>query len=150
MEAWIRFPVFILASYHVFGAVVCFVLRRRDHMPGLTRILGIGFLVIVGGMSFAKFGQNAGWPWWIYYTVPMLLAVFLLPLYFRMSRREVPVYLLLELLVGPGCAFVLLVAGRMEGLHAVSGSTVIMGVAGLKEDTQPTYEFFAGVSMLLK
>lgn len=101
MEAWIRFPTFIVASYIVFGAILYFVLRRRDHAEPLVRILGIGLIVVVGGMIFAKIGQNTGWPWWIYYTVPMLLTVFLPPLYFKMSRREVPEYVLLSFLSAP-------------------------------------------------
>ncbi|NJN44765.1 MAG: hypothetical protein HC806_08640 [Anaerolineae bacterium] len=52
-------------------------------------------------MVFAKVGQNAGWHWWIYYPVPMLLTVLLPPLYFKMSRREVPEYLLLSFLSAP-------------------------------------------------
>ena len=101
MVAWIRFPIFIAASYIVFGAVLYFVLRRKKNTELLPGILGIGLIVIVGGMAFAKFGQNTGWPWWIYYTVPMLLTVFLPPLYFKMSRREVPEYLVLSFLSAP-------------------------------------------------
>ena len=101
MVAWIRFPIFIAASYIVFGAVLYFVLRRKKNTELLPGILGIGLIVIVGGMAFAKFGQNTGWPWWIYYTVPMLLTVFLPPLYFKMSRREVPEYLVLRFLSAP-------------------------------------------------
>lgn len=100
-EAWVRFPVFVLVSYVVFGALLHFVLRRRERGPLIAHILRIGLVVIVGGMVFAKFGQNAGWPWWIYYTVPMLLTVFLPPVYFRMTRREVPEYLVLAFLSAP-------------------------------------------------
>lgn len=100
-EAWLRFPVFVLASYVVFGAVLHFVLRRRERRGLIAHILRIGFIVIVGGMVFAKFGQNAGWPWWMYYTVPMLLTVFLPPVYFRMTRFEVPEYLVLAFLSAP-------------------------------------------------
>jgi hypothetical protein len=101
MEAWIRFPIFVAASYVVFGAVLFLVLRRRGRFGLLPRILGIGVVVIVGGMVFAKLGQNTGWPWWIYYTTPMLLTVLLPPLYFKMSRREVPEYLVLSFLSAP-------------------------------------------------
>lgn len=101
MEAWIRFPVFIAASYVVFAAVLYWVLRKRERTGLLPRVLVIGLLVIVGGMVFAKVGQNAGWPWWIYYTVPMLLTVLLPPLYFSMNRRETPEYLVLSFLSAP-------------------------------------------------
>ncbi len=101
METWSRFPIFVAASYVVFGAILYFVFRRRDRVGLLHRVLGIGVVVIVGGMLFAKVGQNTGWPWWVYYTVPMLLTVLLPPLYFRMSRREVPEYLVLSFLSAP-------------------------------------------------
>ena len=101
MEAWIRFLTFVMASYVVFGAILYVVLRRRRHPPRLARILGIGLVVIVGGMLFAKYGQNTGWPWWIYYTPPMLLTVLLPPLYFKMNRREVPEYLLMSFFSAP-------------------------------------------------
>ena len=101
MESFIRFPIFIIASYILFGVILSFVLRRRDHTALLARVFGLGLIVIVGGMVFAKFGQNTGWPWWIYYTIPMLLTVLLPPLYFKMSRRELPEYLLLSFLSAP-------------------------------------------------
>jgi hypothetical protein len=100
MEAWTRFPIFVTASYAVFG-VLYLVLRHRERVGLLSQILGVGVVVIIGGMVFAKLGQNTGWPWWIYYTVPMLLTVLLPPLYFRMSRREVLEYLMLSLLSAP-------------------------------------------------
>ncbi len=93
MTFWTRFPVFIVASYVVFVGLVWFVLRRRNEKRQLRPILVMGLLVVVGGMIFAKVGQGAGWPWWIYYTVPMLLTVLLPPVYFKMRRREIPEYL---------------------------------------------------------
>ncbi|MDX1428808.1 MAG: hypothetical protein R3282_00915 [Rhodothermales bacterium] len=101
MEAWIRFPVFVLVSYVIFGAIICLVLRRSRPAHLIRSVLWIGLIVIVGGMTFAKFGQNAGWPWWIYYTVPMLLTVLLPPVYFKMGRREVLEYLILSFLSAP-------------------------------------------------
>lgn len=105
-DAWVRFPVFVLASYVVFGGILAFVLRRRERGGLIAHILRIGFIVIVAGMVFAKFGQNAGWPWWIYYTVPMLLTVFLPPVYFRMTRYEVLEYLVLAFMSAPAIHFV--------------------------------------------
>ena len=101
MVFWIRFPIFIAASYVVFAWLVWFVLRRRTEGEFLRPILVLGLLVVVGGMVFAKVGQNTGWPWWIYYTVPMLLTVFLPPVYFKMRRRELPEYLILSFLSAP-------------------------------------------------
>ena len=101
MEFWLRFPAFVLVSYFVFGLLVLFVLRRRNNESLRRPILLLGLVVVVCGMTFAKVGQNLGWPWWIYYTVPMLLTVFLPPVYFRMGRREVPEYLFLSFLSAP-------------------------------------------------
>lgn len=101
MESWVRFPIFIVSSYVVFGGILYLVLRRREKAKLLPHVLGVGLIVVVGGMVFAKTGQNAGWPWWIYYTVPMLLTVFLPPLYFKMIRREIPEYLLMSFLSAP-------------------------------------------------
>ncbi len=63
MELWIRFPVFVAASYAIFIGIIHFVLRRRESGGYLPQIFGIGVVVIVGGMVFAKFGQNTGLPW---------------------------------------------------------------------------------------
>ena len=52
MEAWIRFPTFVVASYVVFGAILHCVLRRREREGLLPRILVIGVVVIIGGMVF--------------------------------------------------------------------------------------------------
>jgi hypothetical protein len=101
MDMLIRFPIFVLVSFVVFSALVYFVLRRRQTPPARHQVLAVGAVVVVGGMLFAKAGQNLGWPWWIYYTLPMLVTVFLPPLFFRMSRREVPLYLVLSYLSAP-------------------------------------------------
>ena len=95
-----RFPIFVGVSLVVFIGLVAFVLRGRDRRP-VREIVAIGLLVVVGGMTFAKAGQNAGWPWWIYYTVPMLLTVFLPPIRLRMRGRELPEYFGLSFLSAP-------------------------------------------------
>lgn len=101
MEAWIRFPIFIIASYMAFAGIIYFVLRKQKTERLMARILAIGLIVIVGGMTFAKVGQNSGWSWWIYYTIPMLLTVFLPPIYFKMQGREIIEYLVLSFLSAP-------------------------------------------------
>ena len=50
---------------------------------------------------FAKFGQNGGLPWWIYYTAPMLVTVLVPPIVFRMNPRETLTYLGLAFLSTP-------------------------------------------------
>jgi len=101
MEALIRFPIFIAVSLCVFSAILWHVLRKRERQVSRHQVFYIGLIVVVGGMLFAKHGQNAGWPWWIYYTIPMLLTVLLPPLYFKMNRRETPLYLALSFLSAP-------------------------------------------------
>ena len=64
-------------------------------------MLTTAFIVTVGGMLFAKVGQNSGLPWWIYYTVPMLVTVIVPPVVFRMSGRESLSYLMLAFLSSP-------------------------------------------------
>ncbi len=52
-------------------------------------------------MVFAKFGNNAGFPWWIYYTVPALATLLLPPLAFRFAGKELGQYLVLAFLSSP-------------------------------------------------
>ena len=59
----VRFPIFILVSFLVFLAIVRFVLREREGKELARPIVVIGLIVVVGGMVFAKFGQNTGLPW---------------------------------------------------------------------------------------
>ena len=101
MSEWLRFSVFVVASFLVFTLLLRFVLRRRASAVSPSSIAKIGLVVIVGGMLFAKFGQNFGWPWWIYYTTPALVTIFLPPLYFGMEGREIPTYLALSFLSAP-------------------------------------------------
>lgn len=58
-------------------------------------------IVVVGGMIFAKYGNNTGLPWWIYYTVPALLTLLLPPIAFRMKGTETLLYLVLAFLSSP-------------------------------------------------
>ncbi len=67
----------------------------------MTRVLTTALLVVVGGMLVAKVGQNSGLPWWIYYTIPMLVTVLTPPLVFRMNRREILAYVVLAFLSSP-------------------------------------------------
>lgn len=52
-------------------------------------------------MIFAKFGNNAGLPWWIYYTIPALVTLVLPPVAFRFSGKELAQYLVLAFLSLP-------------------------------------------------
>lgn len=96
-----RFYIFILASFLAFFLILRFVTRQRSQKPFALVALGVAAIVVVGGMLFAKFAQNAGWPWWIYYTVPAFVTLALPPIAFRFSARELWQYLGLAFLSSP-------------------------------------------------
>ena len=96
-----RFPILIAVSLVVFIAVLSFILRNRATRPPYYLIAVVSALVVVGGMLFAKITQNAGWPWWIYYTVPAGMTLLLPPLAFRLSWPELWRYLVLAFLSAP-------------------------------------------------
>jgi hypothetical protein len=96
-----RFSVFILASLIAFVLILRFVTRNRSQHPSLVSVAAVAAIVVVGGMVFAKFGNNAGLPWWIYYTVPALVTLLLPPVAFKLSGGELWQYLLLAFLSSP-------------------------------------------------
>ena len=96
-----RFTIFVLVSLAVFYAILRFVTRRRTDRPAMAHVVIIAAIVVVGGMVFAKFGANQGWPWWIYYTVPALTTLLLPPLACRMAGNELWQYLVLAFLSSP-------------------------------------------------
>ena len=98
---WLRFSVFVLVSLAVFVAILRLVTRHRVRRPHTGRVMAVATVVVVGGMCFAKFGNNAGLPWWIYYTVPMLATLVLPAVVFSFSGRELGWYLVLAFLSSP-------------------------------------------------
>ena len=99
-EAW-RFPILIIVSLIVFAVILRFITRRRPSQPTSLSVIVVATIVVVGGMLFAKFTQNAGWPWWIYYTVPAFVTLVLPPAAFRFSGQELWRYLVLAFLSAP-------------------------------------------------
>ena len=95
-----QFPVLMAVSYAVFVFLLRIVLRQRKRFP-LNAALVLGLFVVCAGMVFAKYGAMSGLPWWVYYTIPMLLTVFLPPFVLRMRTREFVAYLLLSFLSAP-------------------------------------------------
>jgi len=88
----------MVVSFFVFLAILRYVLRRREIRPPLSVLLVPSAMVIIPGMTFGKYGQNWGLPWWIYYTVPALITLLFPPLYLiylKMNRRETLLYLIL-------------------------------------------------------
>lgn len=96
-----RFWVFVAVSLAVFVCVLRFVTRKRAARPRADAVAAVAAVVVVGGMVFAKFGNNLGLPWWIYYTVPALATLLVPPLAFRLQRRELVQYLVLAFLSSP-------------------------------------------------
>ncbi|RDS81891.1 hypothetical protein [Dyella psychrodurans] len=96
-----RFPILIGVSLVVFIAILLLVLHKRATPPSYVSVALISLVVVVGGMVFAKLTQNAGWPWWIYYTVPAGITLLLPTLALRMSWPELWRYLILAFLSAP-------------------------------------------------
>lgn len=96
-----RFCFFILTSLIVFFFILRFVTRNRTKRPSFFSVAVVAFVVVVGGMIFAKFGHNAGLPSWIYYTVPALVTLLLPPITFKLSGKELWLYLPLAFLSSP-------------------------------------------------
>ena len=96
-----RFAVFVAVSLVAFIAILYFVIRRRTQRPKTLTVVAVAMLVVVGGMLFAKYGNNAGLPWWIYYTVPALATLAIPPATFKFSGKELTQYLVLAFLSSP-------------------------------------------------
>jgi hypothetical protein len=96
-----RFSIFVVVSLIAFVAILYFVTRQRAQRPGHVVVAAVAAVVVVGGMLFAKFGNNAGFAWWIYYTVPALATLLLPPVVFRFSGKELAQYLVLAFLSSP-------------------------------------------------
>lgn len=96
-----RFAAFVIVSLVAFIAILWFVTRHRTTRPRIGAVLVVAGIVVVGGMLFAKSGNNAGLPWWIYYTVPALATLLVPPATFAFSGKELAQYLLLAFLSSP-------------------------------------------------
>jgi membrane protease YdiL (CAAX protease family) len=84
----------------VFVGVLVVAIRPRGDRPW-ARIVGLACVVVIGGMVFARWGQNTGLPWFVYYTLPALLTLLAPPLVLRMTAREAVPYLLMAVLMAP-------------------------------------------------
>ena len=63
--------------------------------------MAVAAVVVVGGMVFAKYGSNAGLPWWIYYPVPAVATLVVPPVAFKLYGKELLQYLVLAFLSSP-------------------------------------------------
>lgn len=101
MDETQRFPVFIIASFAVFFAILRYVTRNRSADVSVARLMWVAAVVVVGGMVFAKVTQNAGWAWWIYYTIPAFVTLALPPVVLRLGGAALWQYLALAALSAP-------------------------------------------------
>ena len=98
----VRFAIFVGVTLVVFVGILLLVMRERSPRPSPLTIGMVSVVVVIGGMLFAKLGNNAGWPVWIYYAVPALTTLVLPPVVFRMApRSELWQYLLLAFASSP-------------------------------------------------
>jgi hypothetical protein len=91
----------IFASFLLFILVVRVILPEPEFSQKRNLILALSFIVVVLGMLFGKFGANWGLPWWVYYTTPMLITVFLPPLALKLNTKRTIWYLILSFLSAP-------------------------------------------------
>ena len=96
-----RFPVFVLVSLVVFIAILRCLTRHRPRRPHAAAVMAVAAVVVVGGMVFAKYGNNAGLPWWIYYPVPAVATLVVPPVAFKLYGKELLQYLVLAFLSSP-------------------------------------------------
>ena len=91
----------IFASLILFFIVFSVVLEKKKFAEKKYVILFLSIVVVVIGMLFGKYGANLGLPWWIYYSLPMLMNVLLPPLVLRMNIKKTILYLFLSFLSAP-------------------------------------------------
>ena len=96
-----QFYILVSVSCLVFVGILRYVMRHRAQAASAGKVMAIAAIVIFGGMLFARYGAQSGLPWWIYYTIPMLLTIFVPPIVFSMSTREVSWYVVLAFLSAP-------------------------------------------------
>ena len=101
MNPELQFSTLAFVSFLVVVAILRQVMRRRAFAPKAWKIFAVASVVVFGGMLFARYGAQSGLPWWIYYTVPMLVTVSLPPTAFSMTIRETTWYIVLAFLSAP-------------------------------------------------
>lgn len=101
MNPELQFYTLIFVSFLVFVSILRYVTRRRSEALRASRVMAVASAVVFGGMLFARYGAQSGLPWWVYYTLPMLLTVLLPPIVFSMTVRETCWYIVLAFLSAP-------------------------------------------------
>jgi len=96
-----KFLALVVASCLVFCGILLYVTRARSNRLNMVMVAVVTLAVVPGGMLLARYGAQSVLPWWIYYTVPMLLTVFMPPVVFSMTRHEAIRYVVLAFLSAP-------------------------------------------------
>ena len=82
--------------------IVRFSLSSRKPNPiNNVKIIGILLILVVFCMLLGKYGATWGFPWWIYYPIPMLIIIFFPMIYFKMKNKETVKYLVITFVSGP-------------------------------------------------
>lgn len=97
----IQFPVMILVSWLIFIGILRILLGGVAFRENLGTILFLAFICVVCGMFLGKYGATWGWPWWVYYPLPMLSNVFLPPWWLKLSKRTTWMYWVLSFMAAP-------------------------------------------------
>jgi hypothetical protein len=97
-----EFVIQTLVSVLVVLLILWFVLNRRVTNP-ICRLFNTSLMgsITILNMFIGKYGAGFGWPWWIYYPVPMILTIFFPMVYFKMKSKESLSYLMLTTLAAP-------------------------------------------------
>ncbi len=98
--AW-HFLVMIFASMGLFYGVILITIGKQPFRKAIGKIVLLSLLCVVAGMLMGKSGANWGLPWWLYYTLPLLLNTLLPPIVLKMNTQKLIIYLLLSFLSAP-------------------------------------------------
>ena len=101
METAWHFPFMIIASFLLLFIIIRIVIGKNVFKEKRKHVTILAVLVIIVGMLFGKYGANFGFPWWIYYPIPMLMNVLLPPLVLKMNTKMTFQYIILSFLSAP-------------------------------------------------
>lgn len=97
-----EFVIQTIVSIVVVIFIVRYSLKSREINPMKDYRNILLFIVLeIICMLLGKYGENWGLPWWIYYTVPMILTIFFPIIYFRMQPKEILTYFILAFISAP-------------------------------------------------
>lgn len=127
MTANFRFVVFILVSLAVFYGILRLTLRKRPEPMENAKLAAVALVVVVVGMSFAKWGALTGLSWVVYYGLPAAVTLFLPPIAFHMRGREILEYEIMAFLNAP---LIHIVFSLFVGWHEYMPFIYIPSLAG--------------------